>query len=191
MARMRLSKAQLSKDITTPSSPTRAAYDAFPPSPRSKSPSKRNARPVLYGAHGAILSQRNLPTPVGQFGFLERPHVDLNRPSTLPQTENIPSTLLQDSFTEVPRTPHGRKRLAQQLRWENEILPILLRPYMEYLQRSLNLSQDIELEHDNTCVCPNPRDRVIDVVVLRFNSESLSFLFDVVDTHDICRIAKT
>lgn len=170
MARMRLSKTQLTQDISIPSTPTRSAYNGFPHSPKSKSPSKRNARPVLYGAHGAVLSQRNLPTPVGQFGFLERPHVDLDRLSTPPPRTEAQTTPV-DSLNQIPQTPHGRKRLAQQWRWENEVLPMLVKPYMEYLQRSLNLSQDIELQYDNACTCMNARERVLDIVVLRFGSK--------------------
>ncbi|KAF9026573.1 hypothetical protein BDP27DRAFT_1247810, partial [Rhodocollybia butyracea] len=60
------------------------------------------------------------------------------------------------------------KRFAQQLRWENEVLPILVRPYMEYLQKSLNLSQDIKLQHDSNRTCMNAREWVLEVVVLQF-----------------------
>lgn len=175
MARLRLTKTQLAKDISAPSTPTRSDYNAFPSSPRSKSPSKRNARPILYGAHGAILSQRNLPTPVGQFGFLERPLIDLDRPSTSASRVEDKASSPAGSFTQVPQTPHAWKRFAQQSRWENEVLPILVRPYMEYLQKSLNLSQDIELQYDSNCTCMNVRERVIEVIVLRFGSESLPF----------------
>jgi hypothetical protein len=170
MARIRLTKAQLTKDVSRPSTPTRSAYNAFPSSPSSRSPSRRNARPILYGPHGAILSQRNLVTPVGQFGFLERPLTDLNRPFTSSRTEDE-TPVDVDLSTEVLQTPHRRKRLAQQLRWENEVLPMLVKPYMEYLRRSLNLSQDIELEHENECTCMSTRERALEIVVLRFKSE--------------------
>lgn len=176
MARVRLTKAQLTKD--TPSTPTRSAYNAFPSSPRSKSPSKRHARPVLYGTNGSVLSQRNLPTPMGQFGFLERPHIDINRPSTPPPRTPSPG----DSSSQTPLTPHGRKRLAQQLRWENEVLPVLVQPYMEYLRVSLNLSQDVELPRVNDCTCMNRRERVLEMVVLRFSSESLALVFIIILT---------
>jgi hypothetical protein len=190
MARLRLSKAQLSKDVSTTSTPARSAYDAFPHSPRSKSPSKRNARPILHGAHGAILSQRNLPTPVGQFGFLERPLVDLERVNTPTLRPEHETSIPSDSLTQVAQTPHARKRLAQQLRWETEVLPMLVRPYMDYLRRSLNLSQDIELTDENQCTCMNARERHLEIVVLQFTSECpIDFFQD--DTDNIYRTPET
>ncbi|KAF9070654.1 hypothetical protein BDP27DRAFT_1419678 [Rhodocollybia butyracea] len=107
MARLHLTKAQLSKDISSPSLSAPSASNAFPHSPRSKSPSKRNARPILL--------------------------VSWNGVSTLPSgTEEDETSIPADPFTQLPQTPHARKRLVQQLRWETEVLPMLVRPYMDY-----------------------------------------------------------
>ncbi|KAF9065518.1 hypothetical protein BDP27DRAFT_1366315 [Rhodocollybia butyracea] len=163
MVHLHLRKGHLSKNLSAPSTPTRSDSNTFPSSPQSASPSKQNTRPIL---HGAILSQRNLPTPVSQFGFLERPSTP-----TL-GTENKTA----GSSTQVPQTPHVRKWFAQQLRWENEVLPILVRPYMEYLQKSLNLPQDIELQHNGNCTCMTARERVLEVVVLQFGKLQKIFL---------------
>ncbi|KAF9070191.1 hypothetical protein BDP27DRAFT_1362771 [Rhodocollybia butyracea] len=40
---------------------------------------------------------------------------------------------------------------------------MLIKPYMEYLQQSLNLSQDIKLQYDNNCTCMNARERFLDM----------------------------
>lgn len=184
MARLHISKTQLAKDFPAPASPARSAYDAFPNSPHSKSPSKRTARPILYGVNSSILSQRKLPTPVGQFGFLERPHLSLDSAASMSIEPNISldsaaaMSIEPNSPTNFSATPtaHQRKRLAQTLRWQNQILPLLVAPYMKYVQESANLSLQLELE-ESSCSCMGSGKRTLDVVIVRFNSEFLSDAF--------------
>ncbi|KAJ3733669.1 hypothetical protein DFJ43DRAFT_994490 [Lentinula guzmanii] len=160
-------KAHLAK--TPPATPSRSDYNAFPSSPCSKSPSKRRAQPILYGVNGSVLSQRKLPTPIGQFGFLERPQTDIGTSPSVPLEPNTDSLASSEIVSpSAPPTAHRQKRLAQTLRWQNDVLPTLIAPYMNYLRQSANLSKEVEVEAV-PCTCMDAGQRVLDVVVVRFN----------------------
>ncbi|KAJ3725522.1 hypothetical protein DFJ43DRAFT_1157442 [Lentinula guzmanii] len=167
MSRPRMRKAHLAK--TPPATPSRSDYNAFPSSPCSKSPSKRRAQPILYGVNGSVLSQRKLPTPIGQFGFLERPQTDIGTSPSVPLEPNTDSLASSEIVSpSAPPTAHRQKRLAQTLRWQNDVLPTLIAPYMNYLRQSANLSKEVEVEAV-PCTCMDAGQRVLDVVVVRFN----------------------
>ena len=174
MSRLRLSKKDLQKDPVGAQTPPRSAYTLFPSSPRSSSPTKRSARPIVYLPNGKTLSQRtHLPIPRGQVGFLERPNDNRGMTAAVSSSGNIHDNI-HDVFgdggeTFVVPTPHSRKRLAQSARWENEVIPRLIGPYMNYVRESSNLAEDLSLEAQE-CVCLN-KGLDIEVVVVRFNSE--------------------
>ncbi|KAJ3791461.1 hypothetical protein GGU11DRAFT_761590, partial [Lentinula aff. detonsa] len=143
MLRPRMRKAHLAK--TPPATPSRSDYYAFPSSPCSKSPSKWRAQPILYGVNGSVLSQRKLPTPIGQFGFLERPQTDIDTSPSVPLEPNTESLASSEIVSpSAPPTAHRQKRLAQTLQWQNDVLPTLIAPYMNYLRQSADLSKEVE-----------------------------------------------
>ncbi|KAE9385182.1 hypothetical protein BT96DRAFT_755847, partial [Gymnopus androsaceus JB14] len=59
------------------------------------------------------------------------------------------------------------KRLAQSARWENEVLPRLIAPYMSYVRQSSNLAEELSSEAEE-CVCLN-KGLELEVVVVRFD----------------------
>ncbi|KAJ3816838.1 hypothetical protein F5880DRAFT_1493836 [Lentinula raphanica] len=68
----------------------------------------------------------------------------------------------------LPLSSHRQKSLAQTLRWQTEVLPTLIAPYMKYLRESGNLSQDVSLQQP-ACVCQGLRERTLDIVKLTMN----------------------
>lgn len=171
MSRLRLQKKDLQKVPIVGQTPPRSAYNLFPSSPRSSSPTKRNARPIVYLPDGKTLSQRiHLPIPRGQTGFLERPDGDSDM--TTGGVSTAPDGLLNvfglDANAFVPSMPHSRKRLAQSARWQNEVIPRLIRPFMNYIRESSNLAQESSSEALE-CVCMT-KGLVLEVVVVRFSS---------------------
>ncbi|KAJ3792054.1 hypothetical protein GGU11DRAFT_761085, partial [Lentinula aff. detonsa] len=166
ISRPRMRKAHLAK--TPPTTPSRSDYNAFPSLPCSKSPSKWRAQPILYGVNGSVLSQHKLPTPIGQFGFLEWPQTDIGTSPSVslePNTKSLASSEIVSPS--APPTAHRQKCLAQTLRWQNDVLPTLI-PYMNYLRQSANLSKEVEVEAV-PCTCMDAGQRVLDVVVVQFN----------------------
>ncbi|KAJ3779908.1 hypothetical protein GGU10DRAFT_381540 [Lentinula aff. detonsa] len=160
-------KAHLAK--TPPATPSRSDYNAFPSPPCSKSPSKRCAQSILYGVNGSVLSQCKLPTPIGQFGFLERPQTDIGTSPLVPLEPNTESLASSEIVSpSAPPTAHPQKCLAQTLRWQNDVLPTLIAPYMNYLRQSANLSKEVEVEAV-PCTCMDAGQHVLDVVVVQFN----------------------
>lgn len=170
MSRLRLPKKDLQKDPVGAQTPPRSAYNLFSSSPRSSSPTKRSARPIVYLPNGKTLSQRtHLPIPRGQVGFLERPNDDRGMTAAVSSSGNIHNVFGDGGETFVVPTPHSRKRLAQSARWENEVIPRLIGPYMNYVRESSNLAEDLLLEAQE-CVCLN-KGLNLEVVVVRFTSE--------------------
>ena len=64
-----------------------------------------------------MLSQQQLPTPIGQFGFLERPHLDLKSAANdLPEEQVDKNFVASAANNALAATAHLQKRLAQLLR---------------------------------------------------------------------------
>lgn len=171
MSRLRLKKKDLQKVPVGGQTPPRSAYNLFPSSPHSSSPTKRAAKPIVYLPNGQTLSQRvHLPIPRGQVGFLERPNNNNNDNKIIAPdaSDEIHDVFGGDAGTFLPQTPHSRKRLAQSARWHNKVVPALITPYMNYLRKSSNLTEEITAE-PLECVCLND-GLELEVVVLHFNS---------------------
>ncbi|KAJ3968127.1 hypothetical protein EV361DRAFT_806133 [Lentinula raphanica] len=61
---------------------------------------------------------------------------------------------------------HKKKRMAQFHHWNNEVIPRLVRPYLQLLRLSSNLAED-PMWPPQECVCFN-KPRKLDLVVVRF-----------------------
>lgn len=171
MSRLQLQRKDLQKVPAVGQTPPRSAYNLFPSSPRSNSPTKRNAKPIVYLPDGKSLSQQlHLPIPCGQVGFLERPNegtgVSLGGVSSAPG--ELHDVFGGDCTAFIAPSPHSRKRLAQSSRWENEVIRCLIAPYMKYRRESYNLAEEVSWDALE-CVCLK-KGLELEVVVVRFNS---------------------
>lgn len=169
MSRLQLKKKDLQKAPVAGQTPPRSAYDLFPSSPHSTSPTRRAAKPIVYLPNGKTLSQRvHLPIPRGQVGFLERPNNDSKVAAVSSASHANHDVFEADTPLNVNVTPHSRKRLAQSARWQNTVIPGLITHYMEYLRESSNLADEISLD-PLECICLNA-GLELEVIVVRFNS---------------------
>ncbi|KAJ3737991.1 hypothetical protein EV360DRAFT_58542, partial [Lentinula raphanica] len=62
---------------------------------------------------------------------------------------------------------HQHKRLVQTRRWQTEVLPRLIRPYMGLLRQTCNLKHKANRE-EKACTCMNV-PRILSIVVVRFS----------------------
>lgn len=147
------------------------------------SPKKRSRRikalPQIYAPHGQrFMQHHNLPIPSGQLGLLERipgetgsqlsAHVASGQ-DTGGNTENV-------SFILPTVSLHHRKRIAQNNRWNTEVIPRLVRPYLALMRETQNLRLECPtLETECTCLVPGKN---LSILVLHLYSEIMvCFLF--------------
>jgi hypothetical protein len=134
------------------------------------SPKKRKrvapAQPSIYVGNGARYVQKsNLPVLRGQVGLYERPRNWPAFSGTVIEPEPGTGTI-EYAKTAASSISH-RKRLAQNHRWENDVIPMLVKPYMTLQKETDNLQREphpIEMQ----CIC-TAGARVLKVIVLRLN----------------------
>lgn len=136
------------------------------------SPRKRTctiqALPRIYAPNGQRFTQNfNLPTPSGQVGLFE----GIGKP-----TETIPLApkLRIEATPNIPDDPvvislHQRKRIAQNNRWNTEVIPRLVRPYLRLLRKTQNLRNDPPA-FETQCTCLNPGQH-LSILVVRIYSK--------------------
>jgi hypothetical protein len=156
----------------TRSSTAEPDYSHVPYSSPTKRTRTVTAKPRIYASNGRRFIQGvqgHLPVPSGQVGLLERPLWSSEDSSNI---DDIHSTQQVSTFETIdlpPESVHHRKRAAQHTRWNNEVIPKLVRPYMHLLRNTQNLRDEV---HSNqagcTCMC---NSRQLSIIVLRFNSE--------------------
>ncbi|KAL0567595.1 hypothetical protein V5O48_014395 [Marasmius crinis-equi] len=186
MARPRLPKhAQNILQINPSPSPS-YSY-SFSTKRTARGVEKPSIQSCIFIADGQSVTQEpNLPVCFGQSGFREFPLQNATIQSPHPPTDIasqanelgsgegeadpvLPSDLCYDA-TELPSV-NTRKREAQMARWESDVIPKLLIPYMHLLQYTNNL-------HDNpqpksyVCTCPSTSKsrRHLEITVVRFHT---------------------
>ncbi len=142
-----------------------------------------NSRPFLLMPYGEAYTQSpNLPKLTGQVGFAGDP---LPREQRL---EDESASLVEGAWSDpmdasyllgfpppasdpVPRS-NAAKKLRQWARWQDEVIPRLLTPYLELLAetRSLSNLNDITLP---LCTCGG-RPRTVNAAVVSFTGDELA-----------------
>ncbi|KAJ3714856.1 hypothetical protein C8R42DRAFT_590975 [Lentinula raphanica] len=175
MSRARVPKQFLSQDVPLPVTPKRRSYALVERSQdsRSSSPTKKRKRPdqelLILPSH-SYTQRFPLPKPRGQVGFRYRLQTS-DDVEPAPLAHDGPTADITISHDVGPAlgnsSTHKKKRFAQSQRWNNEVIPSLVRPYLRLLRVSNNLADDPAWSVQE-CVCLN-KPRSLDVVVLRFN----------------------
>ncbi|KAJ3722681.1 hypothetical protein C8R42DRAFT_579935 [Lentinula raphanica] len=176
MSRPRLPKHFRETDHT-PTPITRESYALI--RSRSSSPTKRRketTREVLLTSGASYTQRFPLPTPRGQVGFQVRPSCDTDLVTTTTPTRQRTDFALStvavapSSPTAAPPprdTSHQRKRVAQYKRWTEDVIPRLVRVFLNYIAVSRNLAEQPR-EAIGECVCMN-RPRELKVIIVRFH----------------------
>ena len=138
------------------------------------SPRKRQKRgviyPSIYLSDGQRFTQRHGRLPHGQVG-LQDPW-----PSDYPSRSNVnrirepeeppPLTIM------TPTTSlHHRKRVAQNLRWQSDVIPKLIRPFLALVRETKNLTIEPSFM-ERVCGCLEV-GRTLSIVLVRVLSESI------------------
>ncbi|KAJ3742401.1 hypothetical protein DFH05DRAFT_1401561 [Lentinula detonsa] len=154
------------------SSPTKNDYTLAPISSPSPTRCRNLSRqPTLYLANGQKFIQRShIPRPLGQIGLLERPRNALGDPADSSLHTDSGSNDVEPEATTVFDVPlmssHQHKRLAQNHRWQTEVLPCLIRTYISMLCRTDNLRNEAGML-DKACTCLN-NPRLLEISIVRF-----------------------
>ncbi|KAG6807595.1 hypothetical protein H0H92_006971 [Tricholoma furcatifolium] len=103
---------------------------------------------VAFMAYGRTFQQNSF--------LLPRPP----RTQTPPLGHELPLVDHDNPMLDEPDIPgtssHQRKRETQWKRWQNEIIPQLVAPYMEYMSRTMSLRNSLPTKHI-PCDCPTRR----------------------------------
>ncbi|KAL0569924.1 hypothetical protein V5O48_012042 [Marasmius crinis-equi] len=178
------------------------SYSFHPTKRTSRGLEKHSLQSCIFIADGQTFTQDpHLPVQFGQVGFREFPLQ--NPPSQLPRVprhqdsqeielatgkgESDPIAP-SDMCYETPELPSAntRKRAAQAARWEGDVIPQLLFPYMRLL-RATNNFHDEPQPRGWVCTCPviHKSRRRLEITVVRFYTLSKIFL----DVCDCCPAA--
>ncbi|KAG6807735.1 hypothetical protein H0H92_006576 [Tricholoma furcatifolium] len=156
--RIRLKQSDLSEDLPTVSLPS-ASYTPQPGPSRPRAIKSGPKLPKLtFIGHGKTLQQRNTflprkdqPPPPPELPYdLENPFLDHGDDPDIGDT-----------------TRHRQKRANQWKRWQEEVIPSLIDPYMTYLYRSESLRQMVTVP-SITCTCGATRS--VEIILLTFDS---------------------
>jgi hypothetical protein len=138
-------------------------------------------RPLVYLADGETLTQDHpLPHLPGQVGFAgDRPQDGLVPVSRRPVDPDNPNPAVDyepfqpdaDEPVDPAQSRHRRKRVAQWKRWQNEIIPVLIAPYMDLLEATQSLRYDPPPPSMNACTCGDP-GRNLAVTIVKFTGKS-------------------
>ncbi|KAK7446014.1 hypothetical protein VKT23_014637 [Stygiomarasmius scandens] len=177
---------------TTKEKPPKLSAAAYRPTlqdPATNPPTRRGPRPLVYLNQGRYLTQNpRLPRLRGQIGLngnhpaeFEEEHPITAVPTVQETDTNLDSAPLEPFGPETPVSPskpvHKKKKERQWKRWLKEVIPSLVEPYMELLQRTDNLRLTASLRLLDRCSCNNGR-RFLDIVVIRFTGiEKISVWF--------------
>lgn len=144
------------------------------------SPRKRSrtiqALPRIYAPHGQRFTQNsNLPLPSGQVGLLEGIGKAIESIPFAPKLRIEATSNINDDPVVI--SLHQRKRIAQNNRWNTEVIPRLVRPYLRLLRKTQNLRNDPPA-FETQCTCLTPR-RCLSILVVRIYSKQ-RFFFEIV-----------
>ncbi|KAK7456327.1 hypothetical protein VKT23_010574 [Stygiomarasmius scandens] len=181
-----------SRHRTTKEKPSKLLAAAYRPTlqdPAINPPTRRGPRPLVYLNGGRYLTQNpRLPRLRGQVGLngdhpaeFEEEHPVTAVPTAQETDINADSTPLEPFGSETPVSPskalYRRKKDRQWKRWLKEVIPSLVTPYMELLQRTDNLRLTAPLRLADRCSCNNG-GRYLDIAVIRFTGiEKISVWF--------------
>ena len=141
-------------------------------------------RPLVYLADGETLTQDHpLPRLPGQVGFAgDRPQdglVQVSRQPVDPDHPNISHTAFDyglpfqpdmDEPADLAKSRHRRKRVAQWKRWEFEIIPVLIAPYMNLMEATHSLKDNPPPPRMKACSCGD-LGRNLDVTIVKFTGK--------------------
>ncbi|KAK7454576.1 hypothetical protein VKT23_011328 [Stygiomarasmius scandens] len=160
-----------------PPKPSVAAYKPTIVEP-GQYPSHQAPRQLVQLSRGRYLTQNTmLPRIWGQIGF-NRDHPaeleDLDVITAVPNTQHkdrdLDSRPLEHVNDDMPlspsKSPHKKKRDRQWKRWLKEVIPSLVEPYMEMVEKTKNLRLHATLQLEDQCSCIN--GRYLNVTVIRF-----------------------
>lgn len=142
------------------------------------SPKKRSrkiqALPKIYAPHGQrFIQHHNLPIPPGQLGLLER--IPGATESWIPSANSHVASgqhTVDNTVFHPVSSLHQRKRIAQNNRWNTEVIPQLVRPYLALMRKTQNLRIEAPmLETECTCLMAGKN---MSILVLRLYSEIVS-----------------
>lgn len=179
--RPRLSKKQLTSSPVTPRT--------YTPSPGPKPPTqstRARVPPLVFLPHRKTLVQNHyLPRLSGQVGFAgDRLQDGRSRPIPEPNTTELhddmgfndgPFVVDHQDIVDSDYPPisrHRRKKAKQWERWQNEVIPRLIAPYMVLLYDTESLRRPLGLVQTNLCTCGEP-GRLLNVIIVHFASEYL------------------
>lgn len=137
-------------------------------------------RPLVFLPGGRTLTQNLVPPLPGQVGFNgDRPQDGRARAPPLPDAHTTmgsraddPPFIIIDSDSTLVNQRHRRKKRAQWLRWQEDIIPRLLPNFLElfHVTQSFRNLDDHALT-ELACTCGEER-KTSKVVVLRFLCKS-------------------
>lgn len=137
------------------------------------SPRKRtrtiHALPKIFAPQGQrFIQHSNLPIPSGQLGLLEG--VSGLAVSDSPSSKSPAQSAEVDSHVPVIVSSHYRKRVAQNNRWNNDVIPLLVSPYLNLMRETQNLRLKPQLlQIECTCLA-SAKKQVLSVLVLHLYS---------------------
>lgn len=180
--RPRLSKKQLTSSPATPRS-----YTPVPgPKPPGRS-TKIKVPPLVFVAHQKTLVQKHYLPPLKGHGAF----VDVRPPEDQADVQATPSRNLTDEMgfnnnpfldnaderTDAPPlSRHRRKREKQWERWQTEVIPHLIAPYMTLMCETESLRRPVPHVEAIQCTCGEP-GRQLEIIVVRFACKYQFFLF--------------
>ncbi|KAK7459482.1 hypothetical protein VKT23_009465 [Stygiomarasmius scandens] len=160
-----------------PPKPSVAAYKPTIVDPGQYS-SCQAPRQLVQLSRGRFLAQNPLlPRIQGQIGFngdhpaeLEDLDVITAVPNTQHKDRDLDSWPVEQFDDDIPlspsKSPHKKKRDRQWKRWLKEVIPSLVEPYMELVEKTKNLRLDAAVQLEDPCSCVG--GRYLDVTVIRF-----------------------
>ncbi|KAG6823424.1 hypothetical protein H0H92_010270 [Tricholoma furcatifolium] len=149
--RIRLKQSDLCQDLPIPS------YTPQPGPSRARAIINKGPKlpKLTFVGHGKTLHQINT--------FLPRKE----KPPELPHDPENPFLEHEDLPDLGESTRHRQKRANQWRRWQDEIIPSLIVPYMTYLYQSQSLREPVSVA-SYTCSCGASRS--LEVILLTFDS---------------------
>ena len=143
-------------------------------------PTKRRKKadePLILLQHGNALTQDNgLPRLPGQVGLRSDRPLTEEDIAGAGQVTPVPLPPMAEEYLDAPDllspSKHRTKRLKQWQTWENEILPLLISPYLELLRHTESLREEVNMKgRRQQCHCCTGQDgRILKIWVVRFSS---------------------
>lgn len=120
-------------------------------------------RALIYTPAVTLTQHHNLPSGAHARG-----------PATA-DVEEVPAPFdAHNDIAPLPEiTPHHKKRQQQWQRWETEVIPSLIGPYIQLLHQTQSLRENAPEVRYEPCTC-GEKGRVLEIMIVRFSGMSSS-----------------